>query len=151
MDLWHLRHWLQYWQLRTWIHDNLCYLTINCDTGQHSQFLRCFLGVICIPQLSIKHQNIECEGLSSKFKHLWWNTVYKVISINVQRPFLPRNYATSMSVSYELWCEPVFASVLEKWLAIWEFFAPCKFISSLPRKISNQRIISLWEIFKSLS
>ena len=28
--------------LRTWINDNLCYLTINCDTGQHSQFLRCF-------------------------------------------------------------------------------------------------------------
>ena len=42
-DLWHLRHWLQYWQLRTWINDNLCYLTINCDTGQHSQFLRCFV------------------------------------------------------------------------------------------------------------
>ena len=42
-DLWYLRHWLQYWQLRTWFHDNLCYLTINCDTGQHSQFLRCFL------------------------------------------------------------------------------------------------------------
>ena len=44
-DLWHLRHWLQFWQLRTWIHDNLCYLTINCDTGQHSQFLRCFLSL----------------------------------------------------------------------------------------------------------
>ena len=41
-DLWHLRHWLQFWQLRIWIHDNLCYLTINCDTGQHSQFLQCF-------------------------------------------------------------------------------------------------------------
>ena len=41
-NLWYLRHWLQYWQLRTWNHDNLCYLTINCDTGQHSQFLRCF-------------------------------------------------------------------------------------------------------------
>ena len=41
-DLWHLRHWQQFWQLRTWIHDNLCYLTINCDTGQHLQFLRCF-------------------------------------------------------------------------------------------------------------
>ena len=41
--LWHLRHWLQFWQLRTWNHDNLCYLTINCDTGQHSQFLRCFI------------------------------------------------------------------------------------------------------------
>ena len=41
-DLWHLRHRLQFWQLRTWIHDNLCYLTIKSDTGQHSQFLRCF-------------------------------------------------------------------------------------------------------------
>ena len=41
-DLWHLRHWLHYRQLRTWIHDNFCYLTINCDTGQHSQFLQCF-------------------------------------------------------------------------------------------------------------
>ena len=26
---------------RTWINDNLCYLTINCDTGQHCQFLQC--------------------------------------------------------------------------------------------------------------
>ena len=34
-------HWLQFWQLRTWIHDNLCNLTINCDNEQHSQFLRC--------------------------------------------------------------------------------------------------------------
>ena len=41
-----MRHWLQFWQLRTWIHDNLCYLTINCDTGQHSQFLRCFINNI---------------------------------------------------------------------------------------------------------
>ena len=29
-------------QLRAWINDNLCSLTINCDTGQHSQFLQCF-------------------------------------------------------------------------------------------------------------
>ena len=47
--LWHLRHWLQYRQSRTWIHDNLCYLTINCDTGQHSQFLQCFLLHPCLP------------------------------------------------------------------------------------------------------
>ena len=50
-DLWHLRHWLKYWQLRTWNHDNLCYLTINCDTGQHSQFLRCLLftfSTVCL-------------------------------------------------------------------------------------------------------
>ena len=45
-DLWHLRHWLQFWQLRTWIHDNLYYLTINCDTGQHSQFLRCLISYL---------------------------------------------------------------------------------------------------------
>ena len=31
--------------MRTWIHDNLCYVTINCDTGQHSQFLRCFSDI----------------------------------------------------------------------------------------------------------
>ena len=36
-------HWLQFRQLRTWIHDNLCYLTIRSDTGQHSQFLRCLI------------------------------------------------------------------------------------------------------------
>ena len=41
-DLWHLRHWIQFWQLRNWIHDKLCFLTIKSDTGQHSQFLRCF-------------------------------------------------------------------------------------------------------------
>ena len=47
-DLWHLSHWLQFRQLRTWIDDNFCYLTINCDTGQHSQFLRCFSLVLFI-------------------------------------------------------------------------------------------------------
>ena len=40
-----MRHWLQFWQLRTWIHDNLCYLTIKSDIGQHSQFLRCLLMI----------------------------------------------------------------------------------------------------------
>ena len=49
-ELWHLRHWLQCWQLRTWIHDYLCYLTIKSDTGQHSQFLRCFFlkAIFCL-------------------------------------------------------------------------------------------------------
>ena len=41
--MWQLRHWLQFLQLRTWIHDNLCYLTIKSDTGQHSQVLRCLM------------------------------------------------------------------------------------------------------------
>ena len=43
IDLWHLRHWLQFWQVKIWIHDNLCYLTIKSDNGQHSQFLQCFI------------------------------------------------------------------------------------------------------------
>ena len=42
VDLWHVRHWLQFWQLRPWIYDNNCFLTVNCDTGQHLQFLWCF-------------------------------------------------------------------------------------------------------------
>ena len=61
-DLWHLRHWLQFWQLRTWIHDNLCYLTINCDTGQHSQFLRCFVN--CLVKVILNYRYVwmfECK------------------------------------------------------------------------------------------
>ena len=41
----HLRHWLQFWQLKTWIHDNIIDLTIKCNTGQHSKFLRRFSKV----------------------------------------------------------------------------------------------------------
>ena len=34
--------------------DNHFYLTVNCDTGQHSQFLRCFVSVYLTP-LNILH------------------------------------------------------------------------------------------------
>ena len=61
-DLWHLRHWLQYRQLRTWINDNLCYLTINCDTGQHSQFLRCFYQNIFQADVKPKSAGDETLG-----------------------------------------------------------------------------------------
>ena len=33
---------LHFRQSRTWLQDNHCDLTIKSDTGQHSQFLRCF-------------------------------------------------------------------------------------------------------------
>ena len=46
-ELWHLRHWLQFCQLRTLIVDNICNLTFKSDTGQHSQFLRCFQRSAC--------------------------------------------------------------------------------------------------------
>ena len=67
-ELWHLRH----CQLRTWIHDNLCYLTINCDSGQHSQFLRCFRHWECIvnrcqsaklfPKINLNQLLLECSS-----------------------------------------------------------------------------------------
>ena len=54
-DLSHLRHWSQFWQLRTWFYNNLCCLTIKSNTGQHLQLLQCFFfkwkkkgGVLCI-------------------------------------------------------------------------------------------------------
>ena len=60
-DLWHLRHWLQFWQLRPWIHDDLCYLTIKSDTGQHLKFLQC-LG-----------EQSKCHVLGYSFS--WWISV----------------------------------------------------------------------------
>ena len=40
----------KFWQLRTWSRDNLCYLTFKSDTGQHSQFLRCFKqSIVWVP------------------------------------------------------------------------------------------------------
>ena len=39
-------------------YDNLCDLTINCDTGQHSQFLRCFCPWGCSLLLLIPGQNL---------------------------------------------------------------------------------------------
>ena len=36
-DLWHLGHWIQFWQLRTWIHNNLCYLArVTLDSIHNS-------------------------------------------------------------------------------------------------------------------
>ena len=59
IDLWHLRHWLHLRQLRTWIHDNLCYLTINCDTGQHSQFLRCLWTSMNFTDISMSFHDLH--------------------------------------------------------------------------------------------
>ena len=44
-DLWplrHLRHWLQFWQLKNWIHYNFCYLTIKSETGFQWFAVSCF-------------------------------------------------------------------------------------------------------------
>ena len=64
-DLRNLRHWLKFRQLRTWNHDNFCYLTIKSDTGQHSQFLRCFYityNVQFYTQFAVLH-TVHCSDL----------------------------------------------------------------------------------------
>ena len=48
--------------MRNWIHDNLCYLTIKSDTGQHSQFLRCFISMSSLK--SLWYEIFRCLG--------WW-------------------------------------------------------------------------------
>ena len=67
-----LRHCLQFWQLRTWIHDNHCYLTINCDTGfnQNSE-RRCPKEVFKGPQFLAPRSRVLSW-------HSWLNPSNKV-------------------------------------------------------------------------
>ena len=74
-DLWHLRRWLQYRQLRTWINDNLSYLTINCDTGQHSQFLQC---LCCISSSKYFILTWGCEMCGTELRVLLENPLRHV-------------------------------------------------------------------------
>ena len=59
-------------KLKTWIHDNLCYVGIKSDSGQHSQFLRCFPSGF--PRLNnirgILHQYCNIWGI---FLHQYCN------------------------------------------------------------------------------
>ena len=70
-DLWDLRHWLQFWQLRTWFHDNLCYQTIKSDTGQHSQFLRCLLLTRLPLALVPLAGSLQPPNVSTSSHHCW--------------------------------------------------------------------------------
>ena len=80
--VWHLRHWLQFWQLNTSIHYNLCDLTIKSDTGQHLQFLQWF-------RLSCNKTFITTD---LKTWHVTWNI--DIISANLvpQRLCPPRRW-----------------------------------------------------------
>ena len=56
-----------------WFHDNLCYLTITCDTGQHSQFLRCFTphlpltsDCVCRAGRIMLEQHVTCDMWGEK-------------------------------------------------------------------------------------
>ena len=90
-DLWHLGHWLQFWQLGTWIHDDRCYLTIKSDTGQHSQFLQClekwnhFCFIVNISSVTVLayinvhfHETLPLKSIWSIFgSSLWlpWDSI----------------------------------------------------------------------------
>ena len=83
-DLWHLRHWLQFWQLRTWI--------INCDTGQHLQFLRCLYQVFAAFYLGweLDAGCADCCLIRWQQLILWWlpNHTPRLIHLNQLWPFL---------------------------------------------------------------
>ena len=61
--------------MRTWIHDNLCDLTINCDTGQNSQFLRCFHIFVYFKFCNAASQN-HWEILVDKLEQLISSEVF---------------------------------------------------------------------------
>ena len=57
IEVWNCCH---FRQLRTWVHDNHCYLGIKSDTGQHSQFLRCLSSLFdVLPNV------VSCSGTLS--------------------------------------------------------------------------------------
>ena len=90
-ELWLLRHWLQFWQLRTWILDNLCYLTIKSDTGQHSQFLRCFrctciiLGGTLFLFILFIHSDINHAETQKHTKFIQWAISARKDQLNNRR------------------------------------------------------------------
>ena len=51
--------------MRTGIHDNLCYLKIKSDIGQHSQFLRCLNNSVESLFYQSWLSNEACKSLSS--------------------------------------------------------------------------------------
>ena len=50
-------------------HDNLCCLTIRSDTGQHTQFLQCFLLYFCIINEDTKGGMWETLRMRKKLTH----------------------------------------------------------------------------------
>ena len=80
---------LHFRQLRTWSQDNRCYLTIKSDTGQHSQFLRCFYRFVSLPEC---FRNLMAE-IVSHYKgtmvcYVWILSMSATISAFISRHWL---------------------------------------------------------------
>ena len=78
--LWHLRHWLQYWQLRTWIYDNLWHLIVTLDSIHNScdvlPKLWCSISSLTLWVQSCKP--LPCcirksESMINSMKNMVWN------------------------------------------------------------------------------
>ena len=96
------RQWLHYWQLRTWIYDNIRYLTINCDTGQHSQFSRCLntnsLFPQCCQYLHEMHHYPEILVVHPPPSNILWQNFdsLPVRIISMKLPALPPHHPTKI-------------------------------------------------------
>ena len=87
---------------------NSCHLTINCDTGQHSQFLRCLL-----------HKFKAHLKLTSQFKHsLNLDIKYAAFSKSVFDQNSFNKLETSKNFWWMLSNSPVFAKAL-KYITVW--------------------------------
>ena len=64
IEVWNCCH---FRQLRTWVHDNHCYLGIKSDTGQHSQFLRCLSSPRASSARAVTGRRCPHRGMGEDF------------------------------------------------------------------------------------
>ena len=65
---------------------NHSYLTINCDTGQHSQFLRCLFSIfdgVLLQVIYVKLKNASSADISYTFEY-FFNKIREVKHIQFQ-------------------------------------------------------------------
>ena len=112
--MWQLRHWLQFLQLRTRIHDNLCYLTIKSDTGQHSQFLRCFTVESSLFTHPTSHQ-VPLLHCRCAFNVDVWKYWFPESLFDLPSP-LPCDHCTLLVFLFIFSCP----EQLNRWLQYWQ-------------------------------
>ena len=76
----HLRHWLQFWQLRPSIHDNLCYLTIKSDTldSIHSCETQPPASIGWVALSSVVHCSSRIGTISSHLPYLMFPSIQTI-------------------------------------------------------------------------
>ena len=90
-DLWHLIHLLQFWQLRTWIHDNFCYMTITSDSGTAFAILVMFFAKTGLSGSSIWWCWLVFDFLGIIFHLFWYPKWPKTSFANWATPHFGKN------------------------------------------------------------